>query len=253
MTLCIRIRQGKLDLRAVTPLSVISQFWDCRKQCYKPNTPVSVIGKDKRVSFNKEVGRLLAFVEESVSEEADADALKEAIARFFAAPEKQDITPEQRQTPAAVEERMSVLEGFQRYLGENDFSSRHISETRCIERKIKRYIEWQRRMNGIESYEMFLDDLDPAVLSNFREFAASEHLYFREFPDFYEPFKLRACNMTEISPNHIDRAHGTPHFRVELVRETWLHDQRELQELRPRGAGIWLSLLSDHRGTGCRL
>jgi len=201
MTLCIRIRQGKLDLRAVTPLSVISQFWDCRKQCYKPNTPVSVIGKDKRVSFNKEVGRLLAFVEESVSEEADADALKEAIARFFAAPEKQDITPEQRQTPAAVEERMSVLEGFQRYLGENDFSSRHISETRCIERKIKRYIEWQRRMNGIESYEMFLDDLDPAVLSNFREFAASEHLYFREFPDFYEPFKLRACNMTEISPN----------------------------------------------------
>ena len=36
---------------------------------------------------------------------------------------------------------MTVLEGFRRYLSENDFSSRHISETRCIERKIKRYIE----------------------------------------------------------------------------------------------------------------
>ena len=40
-TLCIRIRQGKSDLRAVTPLTVITQFWDCRKQCYKSNTPVT--------------------------------------------------------------------------------------------------------------------------------------------------------------------------------------------------------------------
>lgn len=201
MTLCIRIRQGKLDLRAVTPLSVMSQFWDCRKQCYKPNTPVAIIDKDKRVSFNKEVGRLLAFVEENVSEEADADALKEAIARFFAAPEKQEATPVQEAVPAMATERMTVLEGFRRYLSENDFSSRHVSETRCIERKIKRYIAWQRQMNYMEGYEMFLDDLDPAVLSDFREFAASEHLYFREFPHFYEPFKLRECNMTEISPN----------------------------------------------------
>ena len=85
-TLCIRIRQGKSDLRAVTPLTVITHFWDCRKQCYKANTPVTTIGKDERVSFNKKVGRLLAFVEENIQEEADADALKEAIARFFAAP-----------------------------------------------------------------------------------------------------------------------------------------------------------------------
>ena len=201
MTLCIRIRQGRLDLRAVTPLSVISQFWDCRKQCYKPNTPVAIIDKDKRVSFNKEVGRLLAFVEESISEEADADALKEAIARFFAAPEKQEATAEQEPAHATATERMSVLEGFHHYLSENDFSNRHISETRCIERKIKRYIEWQRRMNDMEGYEMLLDDIDPTVLSDFREFAASEHLYFREFPHFYEPFKVRACNMNEISPN----------------------------------------------------
>lgn len=201
MTLCIRIRQGKLDLRAVTPLSVMSQFWDCRKQCYKPGTPVSAIGKDKRVSFNKEVGRLLAFVEENVSEEADADALKDAIARFFAAPEKQEAASAQETAPATATERMTVLEGFRRYLSENDFSSRHVSETRCIERKIKRYIAWQRQMNDMEGYEMFLDDLDPAVLSDFREFAASEHLYFQEFPHFYEPFKLRECNMTEISPN----------------------------------------------------
>lgn len=200
-TLCIRIRQGKLDLRAVTPLSVISQFWDCRKQCYKPNTPVSIIDRDKRVSFNKEVGRLLAFVEESISEEADADALKEAIARFFSAPDKQETTPEQEPAHATATERMSVLEGFHRYLTENEFSSRHISETRCIERKIRRYIEWQRQMNDMEGYELLLDDLDPAVLSEFREFAASEHLFFREFPHFYEPFKVRACNMNEISPN----------------------------------------------------
>lgn len=79
-TLCIRIRQGKSDLRAVTPLTVITHFWDCRKQCYKANTPVTTIGKDERVSFNKKVGRLLAFVEENIQEEADADALKEAIA-----------------------------------------------------------------------------------------------------------------------------------------------------------------------------
>ena len=200
-TLCIRIRQGKSDLRAVTPLNVITQFWDSRKQCYKANTPITTIGKDERMSFNKKVGRLLAFVEENIQEGADADALKEAIARFFANPESQEATPIQNTTPTTIVERMTVLEGFRRYLSENDFSSRHISETRCIERKIKRYIEWQRRMNEMESYEMFLDDLDPAVLSDFREFAANEHLYFREFPDFYEPFKVRACCMNEISPN----------------------------------------------------
>lgn len=55
-TLCIRIRQGKSDLRAVTPLNVITQFWDCRKQCYKANTPITTIGKDERMSFNKKVG-----------------------------------------------------------------------------------------------------------------------------------------------------------------------------------------------------
>ena len=200
-TLCIRIRQGKSDLRAVTPLTVIAQFWDCRKQCYKSNSPITTIGKDERVSFNKKVGRLLAFVEENIQEEADADALKEAIARFFATPESQEATPIQNTTPTTIVEQMTVLEGFRRYLAENDFSSRHISETRCIERKIKRYIEWQRRMNEMEGYEMFLDDLDPAVLSDFREFAANEHLYFREFPDFYKPFKVRACCMNEISPN----------------------------------------------------
>ena len=122
-TLCIRIRQGKSDLRAVTPLTVITQFWDCRKQCYKSNTPVTTIGKDERVSFNKKVGRLLAFVEESIQEEADADALKEAIARFFAALEKQEATPIQNAPPATVMERMTVLEGFRRYLTENDFSN----------------------------------------------------------------------------------------------------------------------------------
>lgn len=96
MTLCIRIRQGKSDLRAVTPLTVIAQFWDCRKQCYKSSTPVTTIGKDERVSFNKKVGRLLAFVEENIQEGADADALKEAIARFFATPESQEATPIQK-------------------------------------------------------------------------------------------------------------------------------------------------------------
>ena len=150
MTLCIRIRQGKSDLRAVTPLTVIAQFWDCRKQCYKSSTPVTTIGKDERVSFNKKVGRLLAFVEENIHEGADADALKKAIARFFATPESQEATPIQNITPTTIVERMTVLEGFRRYLSENDFSSRHISETRCIERKIKRYIEWQRRMNEME-------------------------------------------------------------------------------------------------------
>ena len=85
-TLCIRIRQGKSDLRAVTPLTVIAQFWDCRKQCYKSNTPITTIGKDERVSLNKKVGRLLAFVEVNIQAESDAAALKEAIARFFTTP-----------------------------------------------------------------------------------------------------------------------------------------------------------------------
>ena len=101
-TLCIRIRQGKSDLRAVTPLNVITQFWDCRKQCYKANTPITTIGKDERMSFNKKVGRLLAFVEENIQEGADADALKEAIARFFANPESQETTPIQNTTPTTI-------------------------------------------------------------------------------------------------------------------------------------------------------
>lgn len=200
-TLCIRIRQGKSDLRSVTPLTVIAQFWDCRKLCYKSNIPVTVMSKEKRVSFNRKVGRLLAFVEENVSKEADADTLKEAITRFFAEEESQEAVAVQDATPPSATGRMTVLEAFRRYLSENDFSSRHISETLCIERKVRRYIEWQRQINDMEDYDLFLDDLDPAVLSDFREYAANEHLYFREFPGFYEPFKLQAYRMKEISPN----------------------------------------------------
>lgn len=43
--------------------------------------------------------------------------------------------------------------------------------------------------------EMFLDDLVQSVLSDIRDFAANGHWFFRELPDFYEPFKLRAYCM----------------------------------------------------------
>ena len=87
-TLCIRIRQGKSDLRAVTPLTVITHFWDCRKQCYKANTPVTTIGKDERVSFNKKVGRLLAFVEENIQEESGCRCFERGYRPFLCRTQK---------------------------------------------------------------------------------------------------------------------------------------------------------------------
>lgn len=210
-TLCVRVRSGRQDLRAVTPITVSLLYWDAALPGYTDKTPAGVMSRKSRTAFNKRLLRLISKIEERVTAETDNGALKALIADFLSLDgENTDTRPVSEHTVQRKEQPkeqpketggMTLIDGFERYLAENSFSKRHAEQSTSILRKVRRFIDWKREMEDFADFNPLLDDTDPALLSEFREYAHNERLYYKRFPEFYAKYRLRPNLMVEISPN----------------------------------------------------
>ncbi len=208
-TICIRVRDGKLDLRAVTPLSMPAQYWDSKVLGYSAKTPTELITPKARKEFNKQLLRLVEFVNDRCSDDRDRTSLKEIITDFFKNGEEtqsKQIEEEQKEEPPHPEllvvdtSNLTFVQAVTLYL-DRDVSNRHKAVTNGIANKIRRFIAWQREINERENYELYIEDITPAELSDIREYIFMEHLYYQDFPEFYKQFKQRKCDIKELSTN----------------------------------------------------
>lgn len=210
-TICIRVRDGKLDLRAVTPLSMPTQYWDSKVLGYSAKTPTELIAPKARKEFNKQLLRLVEFVNDRCSDERDRTCLKEIIADFFKNGEEtqtKQIEEEPKEEPPYPEllvvdtYDLTFSQAVTLYLDRN-VSRQHIGTTKGIANKISRFIVWQREINEIKDYELYIEDITPVELSEIRDYIYNEYLYYKDFPDFYKQFKIRKCDIKELSANVI--------------------------------------------------
>lgn len=208
-TICIRVRDGKLDLRAVTPLRMPTQYWDSKVLGYSAKTPTELISPKARKEFNKKLLSLVEFVNDRCADEKDITNLKEIIAVFFkssenVAPQSHEAEPEQEPSHpellVADTSNLTFLQAVALYL-DRDVSTKHINSTKTIANKIIRFVAWQREINERDDYDLYIEDITPAELSEIREYIYMEHVYYKDFPDFYAKYNMRRCNVKEISAN----------------------------------------------------
>ena len=199
-TIGIRIREGKYDLKIATPLTVQVAYWDASAPGYRDTTPVAVIDRKTRREFNRRLILLANFVEEHLTDKADNQTMKAIIEEFFRDNACKTEKPQSSAPKDCSKDRgMDIREAFKRYLKENSFSKRHMEQTHNIERKVIRFIDWQRDMLGDEEFSSLLDDIDTMLLSELRDYIAHERIYYKEYPDFYNKYDIRF--VAEISPN----------------------------------------------------
>ena len=122
-------------------------------------------------------------MEEHLTDKADNQTMKAIIEEFFRDTACKTEKPQSSAPKDCSKDRgMDIREAFKRYLKENSFSKRHTEHTHNIERKLNRFIDWQRDMLGDEEFSSLLDDIDTMLLSELRDYIAHDAYIIRNIP-----------------------------------------------------------------------
>lgn len=211
-TICLRYRKGRSDLRAVTPLTIQVEYWNPKIPGYAASTPNNVMTAKERKDFNQQLLMLMEFVSDQCDNAIEDINLKQYIEQFF----HSEQMPKVERTIEAVlnaeptktikaptsERGLTMDEAISNYL-DRDVSQKHIRSTKGIARKLKRFVAWQREMNDQPDYELYIEEITPVELAEIREYCNYEHLYYKQFPDFYKDFDMRTWHLVEPSPNSL--------------------------------------------------
>ncbi|MCC8038045.1 MAG: site-specific integrase, partial [Bacteroidales bacterium] len=181
----------------VTELTIIPDLWDSKRQGYK-NT--SLVPKEQREQFNRQLKALVTFVENDYQGEADAKWLKSAVKRFLH-PETYPAVPEQRQGKRNSKQKVTVEELVKAYIRENNLSSKTISTLQTIANKVARFVHWVQVVEDRPEFHFYADDATIEVLGEFRSYIHNEYSFYKEHPDVFLPFEHQVKHLQGLSPN----------------------------------------------------
>lgn len=228
--LYFRVREGEIDIKASSPLTILPAYWDCANYCYKRNVPAEQVPKTMQDIFNRKVKTIIDAIYAKYHEGVDfiwlASVIKEA-------EEAADVKPEATTNPQSGNNQpqgrtdKTLLEFFEIYLETSNFNDWHYQSQLTVMKRVARYEKWLAYKMEKPDFKLYLTYFNKAGTQDYLDFIENEWKARDENPDFYKDVKLYAdYNIRPMSKNTIS-AHAKRLFMFLnwCVRNGYLGDQ----------------------------
>lgn len=189
-TVFFRVRDGIIDMKAASELSINPNHWDRERQAYKSR--VALVSEEKRKRFNKQVRELSDLIAEKYYRGAGTEWLKNLIAEYY--------------HPAifkvggvAIDTKLTAQ--ITLYLSRHSLSKATHYTYHGIIRKIERYERYQRRVRHRKAFSLFVDQITENDLYDLRGYIANERNLVGECPWLFEGVKPWCLPRPEFSEN----------------------------------------------------
>ena len=217
-----RVRDGKIDMKVASNLTIDSNYWDSDKLGYKAETPEEVATATKRSQFNKTIQTVLASIYADYYEGADIEWLNNKISSLLHTDEQEPSAEQDEQegnespltsdkeamkqmvrhTAQSEQDTKTAVEYFELYLKISDFNDWHRQAQTAVMQKVKRFEAWLQLMSGDADYKLYLAFFDKQGTQTYLDYISHEHEYRDENPEHFAQFKLaKSIDIRPMSPN----------------------------------------------------
>ncbi len=173
-SICFRVREKGVDIKAVSPLTVHDKYWDNDALAYRRTT---VVPAEEQKQVPLQIAAIIAEINRSFDAgKANGDWLRQTI--------------EDALQPARAYERKhpTMLARIHEYWETHDGAASTRAGILDFERKIARYQAYRREIDGEADFTLFAERLTLKDMNDFRDYLVNEHLLREEHPQFYAQF-----------------------------------------------------------------
>ena len=174
--LCFRLRDKNVDIKVRSDIEVFTEYWDNDTLSYR---------RTKAIPSNeqKEIKALVKSVIESLNESFTTDTADVNWAKFVI---DRCVSP----TDDADSGLTTVIARMEQYLAEHPMSKGSALAYRPTIKKLQRYEAFKREIEGKEGFTLYCETIRPEDYLDFREYVINEHIYYNDYPEFYEKFNI---------------------------------------------------------------
>ncbi len=173
-SICFRVREKGVDIKAVSPLAVYSKYWDNDALAYRRTT---VVPAEEQKRIPQQIAAVIAEINRSFDAgKANGDWLRQTIGDAL--------------QPARAYERKhpTMLARIQEYWETHDGAASTRTNILDFERKITRYQAYRREIDSEADFTLFVERLTLEDMNDFRDYLVNEHRLREEHPQFYAQF-----------------------------------------------------------------
>lgn len=187
--LCFRLRDKGVDLKVRSDIEVILDYWDNDNLSYKRTRQISA-------EEQKQTKELVRSIIATLSDEynaatADVTWMKRVIDRCVNPPieSKNGLT--------------TVISRMEQYIAEHPMSPRSALTYKPTIKKLQRYEAYKREIEGKEGFTLYQETIRPEDYLDFREYVTKEHIYYKDYPEFYKQFNIGIHPPKQLSSTQI--------------------------------------------------
>lgn len=190
---CFRVREGAADLRTRTSLLADPEYWDDTIPGYRRTSKLTAREINE---LNKKIEDITVLIHEQYSENRDGSWLRSLVKKYLVDCEgvtDSNNAPSMEPQPqnafqANDADPDSLLEQFRRFNESRNVCKRRLCSLRGTLKKLERYQEYKRQIEGRKGFTLYLDTLSATDMQDIWDYMMNEYRHYEEHPEFYSQF-----------------------------------------------------------------
>ena len=190
---CFRVREGAADLRTRTSLLADPEYWDETIPGYRRTSKLTA---REIKELNKKIEDITVLIHEQYSENRDGSWLRNLVKNYLENGNRaivlQNATFQETRPQDAVQANYtdpdSMIEQMRRFNESRNVCKGRLCCMRGTLKKLERYQEYKRQIEGRKGFTLYLDTLSAADMQDIWDYIMDEYRHYAEHPEFYSQF-----------------------------------------------------------------
>ena len=188
-TIFFRVRDGELDIKTASELTINANHWSDERQGYKLR--VNTVADDEKNRLNRKVREITDLINEKYHKGVDGKWLKHLIQLYH--------HPNLIYEESGIDTKLTTQ--IKLYYEHRKVATSTIYTARGIIKKIQRFEQYMQKVKRRKGYTMFAEAITEEDLYLFKEYCMDEYLIALDHPELFEGVKPWMMPKAELSEN----------------------------------------------------
>ena len=188
-TIFFRVRDGELDIKTASELTINANHWSDERQGYKLR--VNTVADDEKNRLNRKVREITDLINEKYHKGVDGKWLKHLIQLYH--------HPNLIYEESGIDTKLTTQ--IKLYYEHRKVATSTIYTARGIIKKIQRFEQYMQKVKRRKGYTMFVEAITEEDLYLFKEYCMDEYLIALDHPELFEGVKPWMMPKAELSEN----------------------------------------------------
>ena len=188
-TIFFRVRDGELDIKTSSELTINANHWSDERQGYKLR--VNTVADDEKNRLNRKVREITDLINEKYHKGVDGKWLKHLIQLYH--------HPNLIYEESGIDTKLTTQ--IKLYYEHRKVATSTIYTARGIIKKIQRFEQYMQKVKRRKGYTMFVEAITEEDLYLFKEYCMDEYLIALDHPELFEGVKPWMMPKAELSEN----------------------------------------------------